>query len=627
MRYDYFVHRALRDFYFQPLLKTEWIGLAGRNYDKGFENSAQLFCTLSQEEQDNIPKALQDLYQRLKWTYTHEMYKRERKLAVYHMMWGRIYLAVCFYMYNEEFWVKTVIPLMEQMEPDKLVRQDMIYLKRLTAETKYPKSLLAEECRKIPAPIQQPKSRYNFQTRQLYPYSDQWENGMKGELWYVWEDDAICIIDGEQKNPIAKGFAAALLANRDELVSFNFNYPEFYKAYNCKLENDHRPDRYPFEEAGRMLKDWFFTLTQLEPIKHDFSNHLDHYERMHVGLILRKYFTPCKLLDIKAKLQWHGSMAYQTEDGKQWLLFVTQPNVRELHAAPTAWLKPLEQPIEQSQMQVQGFAAAIINNAIYNYWQEKWRGLNFSDPQLVKQFFIAWEKRDIMFEPENIENLDFLVFLSKNELFQTYMDLYAQTARQVWENSPTIPQECSEDDKWYSYLYACECQAREDFLQTDLYKHLTTIQKQTVYGYMTRFIDFLVKNYHITTKAQHEIMQALGRDLPPVQLTINTQTTITRQKEYCKKLSTFLIPNVEPDVDDDDIQTHLEEAAAGGATDLANYLSSSEGRLHFDFRNMSRPQVLAILNEECGTEIKEDTFYRACQKCDLYFSNRPTRYH
>ena len=54
---------------------------------------------------------------------------------------------------------------------------------------------------------------------------------------------------------------------------------------------------------------------------------------------------------------------------------------------------------------------------------------------------------------------------------------------------------------------------------------------------------------------------------------------------------------------------------------LANYLSSDEGKKHFDFRNMSRPQVLATLNEECGTDIKDDTFYRACRVCDLAFLN------
>ena len=36
---------------------------------------------------------------------------------------------------------------------------------------------------------------------------------------------------------------------------------------------------------------------------------------------------------------------------------------------------------------------------------------------------------------------------------------------------------------------------------------------------------------------------------------------------------------------------------------------------------MSRPQALATLNEACGTDIKDDTFYRACRVCDLAFLN------
>ena len=49
---------------------------------------------------------------------------------------------------------------------------------------------------------------YNFTTRQLYPYSDKWDNGMKGALWYIWEEDALCIANDEEAFPIAKGYAA-----------------------------------------------------------------------------------------------------------------------------------------------------------------------------------------------------------------------------------------------------------------------------------------------------------------------------------------------------------------------------------------------------------------------------------
>ena len=201
------------------------------------------------------------------------------------------------------------------------------------------------------------------------------------------------------------------------------------------------------------------------------------------------------------------------------------------------------------------------------------------------------------------------------------MKVFAPIAHEVWEQSPTLPIECSEGDNWYTYMYTCECEAKQDFLQSELYLHLTAEQRKIIYGYATFFIEFLAKNYPVSTRVQYQIMEALSRNMPPIELHIETKTHITRRKEYCKKLSTFLVPEADPCADDDDIQTHLEEAAKGGAMSLANYLSSDEGKKHFDFRNMSRPQVLATLNEECGTDIKDDTFYRACRVCNLAFLN------
>ena len=56
--------------------------------------------------------------------------------------------------------------------------------------------------------------KYDFSTRRLYPFSDKWENGLQGELWYIWEDDAICIVNGDSKYPIVKGVAAAIMVQK-----------------------------------------------------------------------------------------------------------------------------------------------------------------------------------------------------------------------------------------------------------------------------------------------------------------------------------------------------------------------------------------------------------------------------
>ena len=304
-------------------------------------------------------------------------------------------------------------------------------------------------------------------------------------------------------------------------------------------------------------------------------------------------------------LEWNGYFIYKNPDGEDVMILTTNPDIKELRAAPAVWLRKISQSIEQSKMQVQGFAASVISLAINHYWHIR-----------------KYSKEDNPFPvPAKLEDLDCMLYCRKTEIFRTYMKVFAPIAREVWEQSPTLPMECSEGDNWYTYMYACECDARQAFLKSELYQHLTHEQKKIIYGYTTFFIEFLAKNYPVSMRVHHQIMEAFSRNMPPIQLHLENNTHITRRKEYCKKLSTFLIPEADPCADDDHIQTHLEEAAKGGATSLANYLSSDEGKKHFDFRNMSRSQVLAILNEECNTDIKDDTFYRACRACNLVFLN------
>lgn len=310
-------------------------------------------------------------------------------------------------------------------------------------------------------------------------------------------------------------------------------------------------------------------------------------------------------------LKWEGHFFYQNSNGDNLILFITQPNVESLRAAPTVWLKSPQQPMDQSKSQVQGIAASIINLGICHYWRVK--GYDHRAPTTPFK------------KPAKLEEVDFVFPIRKTDVYSAYMELFAPIAHEVWERSPSLPLECTDGDNWYTYLYACESDARQAFLQSELYQSLNLYQRQTIYGYTSRFIDFLAKNYPVSLRTRHRIMEALSRDIPPIQLQITNNTKIVRKKEYCKKLSTFLIPEADPCADDDDIQTHLEEAARGGATELANYLSSKEGQRHFNFRNMSRPRVLATINEECGTDIKDDTFYRACSKCNLTFPNNAMR--
>ena len=214
-------------------------------------------------------------------------------------------------------------------------------------------------------------------------------------------------------------------------------------------------------------------------------------------------------------LEWNGYFIYKNPDGEDVMILTTNPDVEALRAAPAVWLRKRGQAIEESKLQVQGFAASVISLAINHYWTIK----NYE------------EGVHPMVEPAQLQELDCMLYCRKMDLFRSYMQVFAPIAHEVWEQSPTLPMECSEGDNWYTYMYACECDARQAFLESELYQHLTYKQKQIIYGYTTFFIEFLAKNYPVSTRVQHQIMEALSRNMPPIQLQITNNTHITRQKE------------------------------------------------------------------------------------------------
>ena len=205
---------------------------------------------------------------------------------------------------------------------------------------------------------------YNFTTRLLYPYSDNWEMNLHGELWYVWEDDAICLVDGDTKIYLAKGYAAALLANMPALYVSDFKPIDFYKAYNFELQKSQFPNRYPFQEPHRILHDWLITLQQLEPIRKDFTGYLDCAQRIKVGLIIRDLFNPCKVVDIKDKLKWKSHFICElVKHQETQIILVTMPNIDDLRTAPAIWIKDINAPFNTSQLQAQGFI--FVLRAVY----------------------------------------------------------------------------------------------------------------------------------------------------------------------------------------------------------------------------------------------------------------------
>ena len=71
---------------------------------------------------------------------------------------------------------------------------------------------------------------------------------------------------------------------------------------------------------------------------------------------------------IEGALEWNGYFIYKNPDGDEVMLFTTNPDVDSLTSASAVWLRKRDQSAEQSKLQVQGFAAAVISLAINHYW-------------------------------------------------------------------------------------------------------------------------------------------------------------------------------------------------------------------------------------------------------------------
>lgn len=126
------------------LTKTKWLNFAGRNYDKGLKVSLEIFNDFINEQHDDWLRDLHVLHMKIETEFTRIMKKRDMTIPLSHLIWGRVYVVACYCMHDDENWVKNLLPLMEQMESDTIVRNDMKLAKRLIAERCWPKSLLAK---------------------------------------------------------------------------------------------------------------------------------------------------------------------------------------------------------------------------------------------------------------------------------------------------------------------------------------------------------------------------------------------------------------------------------------------------------------------------------------------------
>ena len=100
-------------------------------------------------------------------------------------------------------------------------------------------------------------------------------------------------------------------------------------------------------------------------------------------------------------------------------------------------------------------------------------------------------------------------------------------------------------------------------------------------------------------------------------MTMHVQSLATEQPTIACSFSTYLKRGLQLGKTDEQVQTNLLNAAKAGATALARYLTSNEGKIYFDFRGEDKKRIIATLNSELGTQISHKSFCAALARNGL----------
>lgn len=401
---------------------------------------------------------------------------------------------------------------------------------------------------------------FNFETRELVPYREDWNRGGKyikidGALWYIKEEDSIFLLDTEETRTsqnnrpynryrIAKGVPAAILAQGDALVQTDFDIMGCYQAYFKEFEK-----LFPTKPAFHMpsiLEDWVFTLQHALIIEHNISGFVDSYSLMLVGLFLRAISNPYRTDSLEQQISnnYYYTCLFSGKTEAQFI-FSKMPTLADRTEAPLIFAHDLGLPMDTTKRQASGFVAAIINLAIYYNWAKRWSEYNFQDTSLIERIIRAYQEQRPYIDIADIQKLSFNLPLEVEDICKAYMASFEPYMRKVWKRKPEVQLECLEGDNIYTYIYAHETSALEELVASELYTNLTSYQKQTLISYCRRFMEWLRKTYPITPSSQYRVMQAMGKDLPPIQLTINNDVQIiqrggdTKGEKHKKELIKF----------------------------------------------------------------------------------------
>lgn len=389
---------------------------------------------------------------------------------------------------------------------------------------------------------------FNFETRELVPYNDKWNRGgnvnVSGALWYIQNLDGLYLVDNPNTHPgsihvnehcVSRGLPAAILAQGDALLNPEFDYWACYKAY-FKAARELFPTK-PAYHIPTVLNDWAFTLYQAFPFDHNISGYLDNFSMMAVACFIRDLSNPynkIKGLVDQINNSYYYTCNFASKDKTQ-IIFSQMPTVADRTEAPLIFASDIDQPMSKAVLQADGFIAAIINIAFLYFWKKRWSEYNFTNVKVVENVLQSCIRQKHFVDTSALQHLSFDLPIEVEEICKAYMEAFMPIMQKVWKLSPNVQLACIEDDNIYTYIYAHESASPERLIASELYANLSDHQKRNLLLYNKRFMEWLVKTYHITTASQHRVMQAMCMDMPPIQLTIHNDIQVTHAGEEPKE--------------------------------------------------------------------------------------------
>lgn len=387
---------------------------------------------------------------------------------------------------------------------------------------------------------------FNFETRELAPYNNNWNRGgnviISGALWYIKEQDGLYIVENPNTHPgsthvneycVSRGLPAALLAQGDALVNPEFNYSACYQAY-FKIARDLFPTK-PAYDVYTVLQDWLFTLRQAFPYEYNLSGFIDNLSMISVAGFMQEISNYYRVNSLVQRMNHnYYYTCYLTDKRRPKLIFSQMPSVAERTEAPLIYASVLNQPLKTMTLQADGFIAAVFNLALYYYWQRRWSEFNFTNIDTVEKVLKTYNHQDPIIDMAMLQHLPLGLPDEVEDLCKAYMEVFFPVMQKVWKISPTVQLECIEGEDIYTYIYAHEASSPDTLIRSELYANLMPIQQQTLIAYNRRFMEWLVKNYPITMASQHRVMQAMGKDLPPIQVTIQNDIKVTHANKQPK---------------------------------------------------------------------------------------------